>query len=306
VANIGDYRTALRVAACRSLMTTARGVRMGKGKTGAKAAFSALATPLVDSAVEQARDIARVPDVEGIHQLRVTLRSLLTLWWFYRPLMEAREYARQRSSLKSIANAAGMARDYDILIELLRRNDKCSAAGIAALSTARESALQAGRENLSPPHIQTRLQEALAQTSASLGPGSGQPRLRALAQARVAQAARQLRRRTKRAITAGRPDLEAFHDVRKAGKKTRYLLELFGPLLPADHRHLLKRLQKIQQPLGELNDLAVSESLLRQNPHLIPSAHQAKQIRRWLRKKRKNRLSALSCLLRKDRRLKQA
>jgi CHAD domain-containing protein len=53
-------------------------------------------------------------------------------------------------------------------------------------------------------------------------------------------------------------------DVRKAGKKTRYLLELFGPL-PADHRRLLKRLQKIQQPLGELNDFAVSESLLRQN-----------------------------------------
>jgi CHAD domain-containing protein len=128
------------------------------------------------------------------------------------------------------------------------------------------------------------LQEALAQASASLGPGSGQPRLRALAQARVAQAAKQLRRRTKRAITAGKPDLEAFHDVRKAGKKTRYLLELFGPLLPADHRRLLKRLQKIQQPLGELNDFAVSESLLRQNPCLIPSPDQAKEIRRWLRK----------------------
>lgn len=279
---------------------------MGKGKSGAKAAFSALATPLVDSAVEQARDIARVPDVEGIHQLRVTLRSLLTLWWFYRPLMEAREYARQRSSLKSIASAAGMARDYDILIELLRRHDKCSAAGIAALSTARGSALQAGQENLSPPYIQERLQEALAQTSASLGPGCGQLRLRVLAQARVEQSVKQLRRCIKRAITSGRPDLEAFHDVRKAGKKTRYLLELFGPVLPADHRRLLKRLQKIQQPLGELNDLAVSESLLRQNPRLIPSPDQAKEIRRWLRKKRKHRLSALSCLLRKDRILRQA
>ena len=279
---------------------------MGKGKPDATVAFSAIASPLVDSAVEQARHIARAPEVEGIHQLRVTLRSLLTLWWFYRPLMEARKYALQRSSLKSIACAAGMARDYDILIELLRRNDKCSAAGIAAISAARESALQAGREILSPSHIQTCLQEALMQASASLRPGSGQPRLRALAEARVAQAERQLRRRTKRAITAGRPDLEAFHDVRKAGKKTRYLLELFGPQLPADHRRLLKRLQKIQQPLGELNDFAVSESLLRQHPCLIPSPDQAKEIRRWLRKKRKHRLSALSCLLRKDRTLKQA
>lgn len=279
---------------------------MGKGKPDTAVAFSAIASPLVDSAVEQAWDIARAPAVEGIHQLRVTLRSLLTLWWLYRPLMDARKYARQRSSLKSIACAAGMVRDYDILIELLRRNDKCSAASIAAISAARDSAMQAGREILSPPHIQTRLLEALAQASASLRPESGQLRLRAHAKARVAQSARQLRRRIKRAITAGRPDLEAFHDVRKAGKKTRYLLELFGPLLPAHHRRLLKRLQKIQQPLGELNDFAVSESLLRQNPHLIPSPDQAKEIRRWLRKKRKHRLSALACLLRKDRTLKQA
>ena len=279
---------------------------MGKGKPDAAVAFSAIASPLVDSAVEQAWDIARAPAVEGIHQLRVTLRTLLTLWWLYRPLMEARKYALQRSSLKSITCAAGMVRDYDILIELLRRNDKCSAAGIAAISAARESAMQAGREILSPPHIQARLQEALAQASASLRPGSGQPQRRAHAKVRVAQSARQLRRRIKRAITAGKPDLEAFHDVRKAGKKTRYLLELLEPLLPADHRRLLKRLQKIQQPLGELNDFAVSESLVRQNPRLIPSPDQAKEIRRWLRKKRKHRLSALSCLLRKDRTLKQA
>ena len=79
VANIGDYRTALRVAACRSPMTTARGVRMGKGKPDAAVAFSAIASPLVDSAVEQAWHIAREPAAEGIHQLRVALRNLLTL-----------------------------------------------------------------------------------------------------------------------------------------------------------------------------------------------------------------------------------
>jgi CHAD domain-containing protein len=106
---------------------------------------------------------------------------------------------------------------------------------------------------------------------------------------------RQLRRRIKRAITAGKPDIEAFHDVRKAGKKTRYLLELFGPLLPKDHHRLLKRLKKIQQPLGELNDLAVSESLLRQNLRLISTPDQAKKLERWLKRKRKRRQSTPAC-----------
>jgi hypothetical protein len=98
---------------------------------------------------------------------------------------------------------------------------------------------------------------------------------------------------------SGKPDIEAFHDVRKAGKKTRYLLELFGPLLPKDHHRLLKRLKKIQQPLGELNDLAVSESLLRQNLRLISTPDQAKKLERWLKRKRKRRQSTLACSLRR-------
>lgn len=273
---------------------------MGKGKPDAAVAFLAIASPLVDSAVEQARHIAREPAAEGIHQLRVALRNLLTLWWLYRPLMGAEEYARQRGCLKSIAGAAGKARDYDILIELLSRHGKCSAAGIAAIYVAREAALQAGRKILSPPHIQTCLLKTLTQTEASLRAKPRQLRLGALAEARIAKSRRQLRQRIKRAITTNKPDIEAFHDVRKAGKKTRYLLELFGPLLPKDHHRLLKRLKKIQQPLGELNDLAASESLLRQNLRLISTPDQAKKLERWLKRKRKRRQSTLACTLRQD------
>lgn len=273
---------------------------MGKGKPDAAVAFSAIASPLVDSAVEQARHIAREPAAEGIHQLRVALRNLLTLWWLYRPLIGAEEYARQRGCLKSIASAAGKARDYDILIELLSRHGKCSAAGIAAIYVAREAALQAGREILSPPHIQTCLLKTLAQTEAGLRAKPRQLRLGALAEARIAKSRRQLHQRIKRAITANKPDIEAFHDVRKAGKKTRYLLELFGSLLPKDHHRLLKRLKKIQQPLGELNDLAASESLLRQNLRLISTPDQAKKLERWLKRKRKRRQSTLACTLRQD------
>lgn len=273
---------------------------MGKGKPDAAVAFSAIASPLVDLAVEQAWHIAREPAAEGIHQLRVALRNLLTLWWLYRPLMGTEEYARHRGCLKSIASAAGKARDYDILIELLRRHDKCSAAGIAAIYVAREAALQAGREILSPAHIQTCLLKTLTQTEASVRAKPRPLRLGALAEARVAKSRRQLHRRIKWTIAANRPDIEAFHDVRKAGKKTRYLLELFEPLLPKDHHRLLKRLKKIQQPLGELNDLAASESLLRQNLRLIATPDQAKKLERWLKRKRKRRQSTLACSLRQD------
>ncbi|TDG16336.1 CHAD domain-containing protein, partial [Paraburkholderia silviterrae] len=86
----------------------------------AVAAFGTLAEPLVAEALAQADAIVRAPSAEGLHQLRVALRRLRSLWWSYRPLLDAGENSRQRELFKSLADTAGKARDYDILIELLQ------------------------------------------------------------------------------------------------------------------------------------------------------------------------------------------
>ena len=53
------------------------------------------------------------------------------------------------------------------------------------------------------------------------------------------------------------------HDLRIASKKLRYLIEFFADLLPsAQVRQLTKRLKKLQNALGEFNDLCVQEAYL--------------------------------------------
>jgi CHAD domain-containing protein len=54
------------------------------------------------------------------------------------------------------------------------------------------------------------------------------------------------------------------HDIRLQAKKLRYLLELFGSLFPAQEvACLTKRLKKLQNTLGDYNDLAVQQESLR-------------------------------------------
>jgi CHAD domain-containing protein len=278
---------------------------MGKGKMSryrlsAETAFADFALPLVDAAIGHAGDIAREPSVEGLHQLRMAMRSLQSLWWFYRPLMGAREYARQRSVFKAIASAAGKARDHDILLELLSLRKKSVVVPVSAIWAAREAAVRAGRDVLSPPAMQLLLRETLSQASASLAARQNLELLQAFADIRVAKSERQLRKRIRQAVKAGRPDFAAFHDVRKAGKKTRYLLERFAPVLSGRHQKTLVRLKKSLKSLGGLNDVVASARLMLENPALLSAMGEPGKTWKWFEKERKRRLNASACLLRKD------
>ncbi|WP_417282707.1 CHAD domain-containing protein [Comamonas sp.] len=278
---------------------------MGKGKASrdtrcAETAFSDLASPVVDLAAEQAREVAQEPSVEGFHQIRIMMRILLTLWWFYRPLTDSREFIRHRTIYKSIANAAGKARDFDILVELLRLQGKSTSASTPEISAARNAAVDAGKEVLSPLSIQMQLGQILSQTSANLTSRHSCHQLRDFADKRVAKSEKQLRKQIAQALRVKKPDLAALHDVRKLAKKTRYLLELLEPVLSRGHRSTLIRIKKTLKPLGELNDVVVSEMLLRDNPSFLSGTDRPKKIRHWFKKERKRRLRASACLLRND------
>lgn len=278
---------------------------MGHGKASrtaqcAETAFSDLASPVVDTAIEQAREVAQEPSVEGFHQLRITMRILLTLWWFYRPLTDSKKYTRQRAILKSIASAAGKARDYDILVEMLRLQGKSTSVSTPEISATRHAAVDAGKEILSPSSVQVQLRQMLSQTSVSLTSRQCLHQLHNFADTRVAKSEKQLRKRITQAVQAKRPDLAAFHDVRKLGKKTRYLLELLEPVLSRGHHITLIRIKKTLKPLGDLNDVVVSERLLRYNPSFLSGTDQPRKIRHWFKKERKRRLNTSAYLLRKD------
>jgi CHAD domain-containing protein len=84
------------------------------------------------------------------------------------------------------------------------------------------------------------------------------------AERRVEAAEVKLKGRLKQALKHKHADYDALHEVRIAGKKLWYLLEFFSRLLADGHKKTVKRLTTFQTKLCELNDIVVSEVLVRE------------------------------------------
>jgi CHAD domain-containing protein len=265
----------------------------------AEAAFASYAAPLVDHAIECANAVREDASPEPLHRLRVSLRRLRSLWWAFEPLLDKGENTRQRVLYKYLATAAGKTRDWDILIELIAQDESVARKMTPTLLEARGGALAASRETLSNADVKQLLQDALTSASQELNTAHERVPLKKFADKRVAVSERSLKKRMKRASHAKRANYTAFHDVRKAGKKLRYLLEFFEPILSGSHKRIMKRLIQIQKRFGTLNDIVASEMLLRDNMGLLAGSGDTDAALQWLRKERKRRMRAAAGLLRK-------
>lgn len=269
----------------------------------AQAAFASYAAPLVGDAIDYANAVREDASPEALHKLRVSLRRLRSLWWAFEPLLDKGESTRQRALYKYLATAAGKTRDWDILIELLTQEDggaRSEARELAPkLGEARGSALTTSRETLSNADVKRLLHEALSSACVALNTSPQRMPLRKFAKQRVAASERSLRKRVKRAGRAKRSNYPAFHAVRKAGKKLRYLLEFFEPVLGGGRKRALKRLKQIQKRFGALNDVIASEMLLRENESLLSASSDTGSALEWLKKERKRRMRSAAGLLRK-------
>ncbi|SHK47009.1 CHAD domain-containing protein [Paraburkholderia terricola] len=264
----------------------------------AQTAFASYAAPLVDHAIEYANAVREDPSPEDFHQLRVSLRRLRSLWWAFQPLLEEGENTRQRALYKYLATAAGKTRDWDILIALLAQESGIARGLTPTLENARGDALATSRETLSNADVKHLLREALSSATRELNTAHERVPLGKFANQRVAASERTLKKRMKRARHAKRSNYTAFHDVRKAGKKLRYLLEFFGPVLKGGRKRTVKRLKQIQKRFGTLNDIVASEMLLRDNAALLASSGDTDAVLQWLKKERKRRMRSAAGLLR--------
>ncbi|MFL9866845.1 CHAD domain-containing protein [Paraburkholderia fungorum] len=267
--------------------------------SSAQAAFASYAAPLIDEAIEHANEVHEDASPEALHKLRVSLRRLRSLWWAFEPLLDKAGNTHQRALYKYLATAAGKTRDWDILIELIARDERVAHELAPKLQAARSSALATSRETLSNAHVKRLLQDALTSVSKELNTAHERVPLQTFVDRRVAASERSLKKRIKRASRAKRSNYTAFHDVRKAGKKVRYLLEFFEPVLSGNHKPVLKQLKQIQKRFGALNDIVASEMLLRDNLDLLAGSGDADAALHWFRKARKRRMRAAAGLLRK-------
>jgi CHAD domain-containing protein len=213
-------------------------------------------------------------------------------------LLEEGENTRQRALYKYLATAAGKTRDWDILIALLAQESGIARGLTPTLENARGDALATSRETLSNADVKHLLREALSSATRELNTAHERVPLGKFANQRVAASERTLKKRMKRARHAKRSNYTAFHDVRKAGKKLRYLLEFFGPVLKGGRKRTVKRLKQIQKRFGTLNDIVASEMLLRDNAALLASSGDTDAVLQWLKKERKRRMRSAAGLLR--------
>jgi len=213
---------------------------------------------------------------EGVHQMRVALRRLRATFSLFRPLIPAAQWRWVSGETKRIASALGEARNWDVLAHHLAPLERAfpGDADVAALMRAacakREAAYGVMRETVASSDytdfalgmmgwIETRgwRERTGAAAAALLRAPLGDMADELLE--RRHRKARKLAKRFTELDPAGR------HKLRIALKKLRYAIDAMQRIYAAKpaKRHL-KRLSRLQDDLGLLNDVATTDRLLRE------------------------------------------
>ncbi len=205
-------------------------------------------------------------DTEFLHDLRVAVRRTRSVLGELKDVFPAREHRRFAEGFAWLGRQTGPSRDLDVF-QLKLRGGESAEPGHAEILALVERRRRRERSAMVRSLRSKRYAKLLADWEAFLdsgrtgdGEAAGQT-IREVVEARVRAAHRKL---VKRGRALG-PDAPAakLHRVRIQGKKLRYLLDLFGSVFPAGPRkELVRELKRLQDVLGDMNDMQVQESML--------------------------------------------
>ncbi|MGL4552682.1 MAG: CHAD domain-containing protein [Gemmataceae bacterium] len=206
-----------------------------------------------------AREAERDP--ENVHQLRVSTRRADAALRLFRPCLPKSAYRGARGRLRTLRRAAGAARDADVfLIELRQRARKAKEKERAGLDflvgygmgqrAAARPALEALPVEPFAGYVPGLLAELRPPEPAALI-YLARPALTGLFAA-LAESA-----------TGDLSDHARLHEVRIAGKRLRYALEVFAGCFPPALRDVVYPLvEEMQETLGRANDSHVAAARL--------------------------------------------
>ncbi len=233
-------------------------------------AFPALFSAALAQAGANARGVVHSSDPEFLHQMRVGLRRLRSVLRAFRSMVPPQSAKPVVRPLRKLIPPLSAGRDWDVFCEWLAGAAARGPEGAAGLRELlararrrRTAARRAARAAVSRPAFQRFLLRALRWLHGA--PWS----LRAAARdIPLAEHARDsLERLHRKALRQARGidwhDTARRHALRIRIKRLRYACEFFAPCFPrASVRPYLKRLQALQDILGELNDVAVARRLV--------------------------------------------
>jgi inorganic triphosphatase YgiF len=214
-------------------------------------------------------------DPEGLHQMRVGLRrmrSALTLFDGVLPMMQA---GWLKKECQWITRTLGSARNWDVFLDEVLAPLEANRPGDASLAALRDQCERARARNYetareairSPRYTTLVLNFSRWLDEADWRATENTTRREILAAPLKAYADTVLEQRYRRLVKRGRGLASATakqrHKLRIAVKKMRYTAEFFASLYgPKKSGAMIRELSGLQDTLGDLNDLAVTERQL--------------------------------------------
>ena len=198
-------------------------------------------------------------DSEFLHDFRVAVRRVRSLLTAAKDVLPEAERASLASEFRWLGAVTTPVRDFDVLLEdletmsLPKWHDH-----LGPFRSVLEQWRAAARGELIAALGSDRYRAALADAQRlATSPGGDSPPALLFIGRRIGVAAKRVRKLGRAAETA--PD---WHEVRKAAKRLRYLVDGFGSLYPPETvAPALRELKRMQTTLGELQDRAVHAEL---------------------------------------------
>ncbi len=240
----------------------------------AQVAVGQIAGRLLASLCRHEEGTRRNLDSEFLHDFRVALRRMRSLLsQVVRDVFAPADVAALRSELEWLSQATGPTRDLDVyLLQLPSHGARLPAAvraDLAPLTDFLARAQQREQRRLARALRTPRYAQLIAiwqkfeYDAEAVRPAGSELVLRTgeVASRCLDRAWRRVRKRGR--LIAEEAPPETLHALRIAAKKLRYLLEFFRSLYPpAEIAEVIKELKKLQDALGNFNDLNVQQRAL--------------------------------------------
>jgi inorganic triphosphatase YgiF len=218
-------------------------------------------------------------DPEGVHQMRVGLRRLRAAMSLFADLLHDPQTAAIKAELKWLAAELAPARDLEVLTKRVATAAKKQHArwhGVPSLSRElvekREAALTRAQEAVTSARFRTLTLETAAWLEIGQWTNPQDDLVRDLGNIPIEiYAAEELTRRWRKIRKKGRAlaqlDGQSRHRLRIQVKKLRYATEFFANVFPGkraskQRRKFVPALARLQDGLGDLNDIAVHEHVI--------------------------------------------
>jgi CHAD domain-containing protein len=222
--------------------------------------------PLLEKLSFQLKALRTAEDIEFLHRARVSTRRLRAALTLFEPCFPPGDAKRWRRTVSRITRTLGAARDLDVQMEAvdkeLHETDGRNRTGLSRLLLRLSMRREKLQRKICAVLDEKDLREPLEEMAEGLREAVRKEILSEENSPSFSICEDEIRDRIADVLSFSRfvrnPDsVKELHELRKAGKRLRYALEIFEPLYEGLLVPFIDRLKKLQDILGEIHDCDV-------------------------------------------------